>query len=136
MRLSDYINLNCTSLKSKPAANLTFYINGRNAATMRKVELTPALIVNAGNDPQRESSILSMNFKVRKHHMRDGRISVRCEASILNIYRRSREEEIFVKTNSHNSHAEKNTSTNHQFQSAAVALKMELATIMMALTLA
>ena len=94
------------------------------------------IIVNAGNDPQRESSILSMNFKVRKHHMRDGRISVRCEASILNIYRRSREEEIFVKTNSHNSHAEKNTSTNHQFQSAAVALKMELATIMMALTLA
>ena len=32
LKIGDTINLNCTSLKSKPAANLTFYINGRNVS--------------------------------------------------------------------------------------------------------
>ena len=96
---------------------------------MRKVDLTPALIVNADNDPQRESSILSMNFKVRKHHVHEGRVGVRCEASILNIYQRGRDKEIFVRTG-HNSHAEKNTSTNHQFHSLAVSYNLDLIFLM------
>ena len=32
VRIGDFINLNCTSLKSKPAANLTFFINNRNVS--------------------------------------------------------------------------------------------------------
>ena len=33
VKVGEYINLNCTSLKSKPAANLTFYINNRNVSS-------------------------------------------------------------------------------------------------------
>ena len=34
VKIGDSINLNCTSLKSKPAANLTFYINGKNVSSI------------------------------------------------------------------------------------------------------
>ena len=32
VKIGEYVNLNCTSLKSKPAANLTFYINGKDVS--------------------------------------------------------------------------------------------------------
>ena len=35
VKIGDSINLNCTSLKSKPAANLTFYINGKNVSILK-----------------------------------------------------------------------------------------------------
>ena len=35
VQIGDYINLNCTSLKSKPAANLTFFINNRNVRLLK-----------------------------------------------------------------------------------------------------
>ena len=95
----------------------------------RKLVFFIFFTVNADNDPQRESSILSMNFKVRKHHVHEGRVGVRCEASILNIYQRGRDKEIFVRTG-HNSHAEKNTSTNHQFHSLAVSYNLDLIFLM------
>ena len=95
----------------------------------RKLVFFIFFTVNADNDPQRESSILSMNFKVRKHHVHEGRIGVRCEASILNIYQRGRDKEIFVRTG-HNSYAEKNTSTNHQFHSLAVSYNLDLIFLM------
>jgi hypothetical protein len=41
-----------------------------------------------------------MRFKVLLHHVKEARIQIRCEASILNIYKRDRLEEIFVKTHS------------------------------------
>ena len=98
----------------------------------KHVETRPALLINADNDPQRESSILSMKFKVRKHHVRNGRIDIRCEAAILQSYKRSRDEEIFVRTTNS---ALKNTS-NQQFHSKAAnsealgLLKTNLITIL------
>ena len=86
---------------------------------MRRVNVVPALIVNEERDPKRISSILSLHFRIKKHFVRDARIEVRCEASILNIYRRSKLAEIFVKT--HNN--AENLATprhNHEFGSLAV----------------
>jgi len=101
VRIGDFINLNCTSLKSKPAANLTFFINNRNASEMkrgRNFELRQSLIVNEERDYKSESSILELNFRVKKHHVRNGAsIEIRCEASIMNGYhRKSKLAEIFV----------------------------------------
>lgn len=136
VKIGDYISLNCTSLKSKPAANLTFYINGRNvrqfissknrseihtfqASEMRRVHVSSSLITNEDHDRHvdRESSILSLNFKVKKHHVRDARIEIRCDATIFNIYNRSKLEEIFVKT-----HEAENLAThNYEYSSKATA---------------
>jgi len=114
VQIGDYINLNCTSLKSKPAANLTFFINNRNASEMRKVSLRRSLIVNEERDYQSESSILELNFKIKKHHVRRGGIEIRCEASIMNGYHsKSKLEEIFVKT--HN--AENLATHNYEYSS-------------------
>ena len=84
---------------------------------MRRVTVVRSLIVNEESDPKRESSILSLHFRIRKHHVKDARIEVRCKASILNVYNRSKMAEIFVKT--HNN-AENLATHNHEFSSLAV----------------
>ena len=62
---------------------------------------------------QSESSILELNFKIKKHHVRRGGIEIRCEASIMNGYHsKSKLEEIFVKT--HN--AEKMNTHNYEYR--------------------
>ncbi len=35
VKIGDIVSVNCTSLKSKPAADLTFFINGRNVSNFR-----------------------------------------------------------------------------------------------------
>ncbi len=79
--IGDTVMLNCTSLKSKPAARLDFYVNGRKVegGSRRKsaAKLQRYLVVNEEEDPQTESAILSMEFVVRRHHVHHGRIDVR-----------------------------------------------------------
>lgn len=36
-KIGDTVSLNCTSLKSKPAAHLEFFINGRKVGTEKRV---------------------------------------------------------------------------------------------------
>ena len=67
---------------------------------MRKIKLNSALITNEENRRNRESSLLSMEFKIRRHHVKNARIDVRCEAKIFNMFSRTRDVEIFVKTHS------------------------------------
>ena len=67
------LNLNCTSLKSKPAADLKFIINGKRAERRPKFfELQKYLIVNEEKAPalQTESVLLSLKFKVRRNLVR------------------------------------------------------------------
>lgn len=121
LKIGDTINLNCTSLKSKPAANLTFYINGRNATDMRKIKLNSALITNEENERNRESSLLSMQFKIRRHHVKNARIEIRCEAKIFNMFSRTRDKEIFVKTHSaENQHQPQNNFHSSQPSSTII----------------
>ena len=73
VRIGDMLNLNCTSLKSKPAADLKFIINGKRAERRPKFfELQKYLIINEEKAPalQTESVLLSMKFKVRRNLVR------------------------------------------------------------------
>ena len=83
------LNLNCTSLKSKPAADLKFIINGKRAERRPKFfELQKYLIVNedrhhegmptgvGANSHQTESAILSMKFRVRRYHIKSNQLRV------------------------------------------------------------
>ncbi len=91
----------------------------------RSYNLHQYLIVNEQEDPQTESSILSMEFVIKRHHVHNGRINIRwplrnisnlyytserrmrrntspsfcrCEASILSVYKKDKEVHIFVET--------------------------------------
>ena len=68
------------------------------ASEYRRVNLSSSLITNEEQDPKRESSILSIKFKVRKYLVQNARIDIRCEASIFNTYHRSKTVQVFVKT--------------------------------------
>eukprot|EP00095_Tigriopus_kingsejongensis_P001102 maker-scaffold497_size155254-snap-gene-0.10 protein:Tk01102 transcript:maker-scaffold497_size155254-snap-gene-0.10-mRNA-1 annotation:"PREDICTED: uncharacterized protein LOC102680362 isoform X2" len=119
VNIGEELLINCTSLKSKPAAKLEFFLNNNKVSGAkdlavvhawtsngtsfqvsgrRAISLRQFLITNEEDKPQTESSILSMQFHIRKHHVRQGRILIRCEATILNAYRGEKTKEIFVRT--------------------------------------
>ena len=54
------------------------------------------VITNEQERPQTESAVLSMRFRVRKHHVHLGRIHVMCRASILDVYQSETDVEICV----------------------------------------
>ncbi|TRY78720.1 hypothetical protein TCAL_13275 [Tigriopus californicus] len=119
VQIGDELLINCTSLKSKPAAILNFFINNNKVSHRRGISLRQFLIVNEEDTPQTESSILSMKFHVRKNHVRQGRILIRCEATILNAYRGDKTKEIFVRT-----HQAANLSNNKY---SSIASKVSIA---------
>ena len=97
--LGDELQLNCTSLYSKPAANLQFFINNEVVSNKSGwAHLRRYTITNEGSQWQTESAVLCMQFRIQKHHVHQGRINVRCRAFIMQIYQRDVSREVFVKT--------------------------------------
>ena len=91
------------------------------ATDMRKIKLNSALITNEENERNRESSLLSMQFKIRRHHVKNARIEIRCEAKIFNMFSRTRDKEIFVKTHSaENQHQPQNNFHSSQPSSTII----------------
>ncbi|CAL4076477.1 unnamed protein product, partial [Meganyctiphanes norvegica] len=79
--LGDMVHVNCTSDKSKPAASLTWYINGEQASRRDIVEYMPM------TDPEGLStSTLGLRFRAREHHLQHGRLHLRCTASFAAVY--------------------------------------------------
>ncbi|KAH8251411.1 hypothetical protein KR032_011177, partial [Drosophila birchii] len=81
-RLGDVVNGNCSSDYSKPAANLTWWIND--------IQVPPNYL--RVYDVQRhlaehlESAVLEINFVVTVHHFIKGRLKLKCSARIHDIY--------------------------------------------------
>ena len=110
----------------------TDFLNLFQASEMRRATVLNTMIKDQG--PNRVSSILSLSFKVKKHHVHNARLGtiwvhfillyfaqnlfteIRCEASIFNTYRRSELQEIFVKTHEAGNLA---TAPNHSYASFA-----------------
>ncbi|XP_050079128.1 uncharacterized protein LOC126565971 [Anopheles maculipalpis] len=88
-QIGDYVRLNCTSGRSKPAVQLTWYINSELAdpSYVRQypkiVSLTPDHL---------ETSILGLEFRVKPKHFRHGDLKLKCLATISNVYWKSNEE--------------------------------------------
>ena len=62
--IGDEISLNCTSLKSKPAAKLSFYVNGKATNKHNKLfKLHHYTINNKEERVQTSSSVLSLVFQ-------------------------------------------------------------------------
>lgn len=86
-RLGDVINGNCSSDYSKPAANLTWWIN--------EIPVLPNYIrtydVQKHTQENLESSVLEINFIVTYQHFIKGRLKLKCTARIHEIYEQETE---------------------------------------------
>ncbi|XP_076339233.1 uncharacterized protein LOC143240532 [Tachypleus tridentatus] len=85
--IGDTVSVNCTSAKSRPAANLRWYINDEQVGP--EYETSHSAILNADG---LESSSLSLRFVVREHHFINRNMRLRCSATIPRVYTMSDEE--------------------------------------------
>ncbi|KAL7299192.1 hypothetical protein TKK_0007788 [Trichogramma kaykai] len=99
-QLNDVVKLNCTSSYSNPPANLTWYINDK----MTKVS-NAKLHNSKGFKNETLSNLLHL---VKPDSFINGRMKIRCSASIYDIYWQSTEVSIEEERTSHNTPGSKN----------------------------
>ncbi|XP_043515298.1 uncharacterized protein LOC122531440 [Frieseomelitta varia] len=86
-RIDDMLRLNCTSGRSKPAANLTWYINSRQPLKSHVRTYSPL----DTNESEWQISQIGLQFLVTHEHFAEGKLKIRCSASIYDIYWQSTE---------------------------------------------
>ncbi|XP_067009518.2 cell adhesion molecule 1 [Anabrus simplex] len=89
-QIGDKVRVNCTSGRSKPAAQLMWFINGEQADPKL---LRGPFIVEDANDGL-ETVILGLHFEVRPTHFNKGDMKLKCLATIATVYWRSNEESV------------------------------------------
>ncbi|KAL5280669.1 hypothetical protein ACFFRR_004592 [Megaselia abdita] len=89
-QIGDWVSLNCTSGRSKPAVELDWYINGEEAkvGTLRKYN-----VILSGREGL-ETSTLGLTFRVDHNHFRHGDMKLKCVARMFSMYWRSNEESV------------------------------------------
>ncbi|XP_071519967.1 cell adhesion molecule 2-like [Panulirus ornatus] len=90
-RVGDTARLNCTSSKSKPAAQLTWFINGQKATSPHLVEYYPWV-----HRDGLESRRLGLSFTVDKSHFLKGELVLKCQAVVAAIYTAVKEEDATI----------------------------------------
>ncbi|XP_071631209.1 uncharacterized protein LOC143903390 [Temnothorax americanus] len=85
--VNDPLRLNCTSGRSKPAANLTWYINDRQPLKSHVRTYSPL----DTNESEWQISQIGLQFLVTHDHFVNGKLKIRCSASIYDIYWQSTE---------------------------------------------
>ncbi|XP_021702545.1 uncharacterized protein LOC5566816 [Aedes aegypti] len=90
-RLGDILRGNCSSAHSRPAANLTWFINEQ--------PVNPSHIKNhkpfRDRNSDLETSTIGVHFVVSNHHFQHGKLKIRCTARIHDIYLQSTEKTIY-----------------------------------------
>ncbi|XP_069164540.1 uncharacterized protein [Procambarus clarkii] len=82
----DVVRINCTSAPSKPAATLTWYINGEVVSDKYLVHYPPFMHVDG-----LEQSSLGLHFRATHAHFPHNLMSLRCTASIGIFYNKTEE---------------------------------------------
>nr|XP_045607703.1 cell adhesion molecule 2-like [Procambarus clarkii] len=90
-RVGDVARLNCTSSKSKPAAQLTWFINEEKVSSPHLVEYYPWV-----HHDGLESRRLGLSFTVDKSHFLKGDLVLKCQATVAAIYTAIKEEDAIV----------------------------------------
>ncbi|XP_034942048.1 cell adhesion molecule 3-like isoform X2 [Chelonus insularis] len=86
-KVGDTLRVNCTSGRSKPAANLTWYVNDRQPSPAH-VHTYNVLDIN---NSEWQIAQTSLQFVVTHEHFTYGKLKIRCSASIYNLYWQSTE---------------------------------------------
>ncbi|EDW75468.2 uncharacterized protein Dwil_GK23873 [Drosophila willistoni] len=89
-QIGDVVRINCTAGRSKPAVNLSWFVNG-DAAEPQKLRKYETIV--SGREGL-ETSVLGLQFRVEQHHFRNGDMKLKCVASLSTFYWRSNEESV------------------------------------------
>ncbi|XP_058449706.1 LOW QUALITY PROTEIN: cell adhesion molecule 2-like [Malaya genurostris] len=81
-RVGDLLAGNCTSHNSKPAANLTWFVNSNEVNQKQTVPYH----VWKNTETGLETSTLGLHFHINHHHTGRGKLKFTCVAKIYNIY--------------------------------------------------
>ncbi|XP_039284299.1 uncharacterized protein LOC111057247 [Nilaparvata lugens] len=89
-QVGETVKLNCTSGRSKPAAQLMWFINGEQANT---TYLRGPKTSYSGREGL-ETTTLGLEFRVEARHFRRGDMKLKCLATIATVYWNSNEESV------------------------------------------
>ncbi|XP_052851322.1 uncharacterized protein LOC128261586 isoform X1 [Drosophila gunungcola] len=89
-QVGDYVKVNCTAGRSKPAVNLSWQVNGE-PADLQKLRKYNTIV--SGRDGL-ETSVLGLQFRVEQKHFRNGDMKLKCIAELSTLYWRSNEESV------------------------------------------
>ncbi|XP_048504863.1 cell adhesion molecule 2-like isoform X2 [Athalia rosae] len=89
-RVGDVVRFNCTSAKSKPAAMLSWFINGEPVDSHVKVVPHITEVDNEGL----ETAVLGLEYRLRANNFKHGDMKIKCLATIGNLYWKSNEQSI------------------------------------------
>ncbi|XP_030767903.1 uncharacterized protein LOC115891556 [Sitophilus oryzae] len=95
----DALKANCTSEGSHPPANLTWYINGIPVEE-KFVHQHPPIMYNEDDLVTAQSTI---KLKVAKHLFVNGKLKVRCSATMHHLYHKSSEKSVELQRKRHRS---------------------------------
>ncbi|KAK2727763.1 hypothetical protein QYM36_008299 [Artemia franciscana] len=104
--VGDLVKVNCTSRKSLPAANLTWYINGE-LSDKNFLQNYPII---EDEESGLQTIIIGLEFEVRQKHLKTGGLKIKCTATLAAVYWRSdeRSAEAAAIKSAHN-HSERDT---------------------------
>jgi len=85
--IGETLRLNCSSARSNPAANLTWFVNDHQPQQSYVRTYGPL----DTNDSEWHISHVGLQFLVTDDHFTSGKLKIRCSASIYNIYWQSTE---------------------------------------------
>ncbi|UYV62701.1 hypothetical protein LAZ67_2001616 [Cordylochernes scorpioides] len=86
-QVGDVVNVNCTSAKSRPRAELLWFVNDRSAASSSLVRYPPLRFPDG-----EEASILGLRFSVASGHFQDDEMRLKCTATLSQVLNMSSEE--------------------------------------------
>ncbi|CAG2059130.1 unnamed protein product, partial [Timema podura] len=89
-QIGDTVNVNCTSGRSKPAAQLIWFINGQQANS----SMTRGPQILHTDHEGLETATLGLQFRVLPKHFKRGDMKLKCLATIATVYWRSNEESV------------------------------------------
>ncbi|XP_076269302.1 uncharacterized protein LOC143201953 [Rhynchophorus ferrugineus] len=98
-KLDDILKANCTSEGSHPAANLTWYVNGVPVEE-KYVHHQQPMLYNVDDLVSAQSTI---KLKVAKHLFVNGKLKLRCSATMHHLYHKSSEKSIELQRKRHRS---------------------------------
>lgn len=89
-QVGEVVRMNCTSAPSKPAALLTWFINGDPADT----QYLKGPHITAVDKKGLETAVLGLEFRVVNKHFKRGDMKLKCLATIATVYLQSNEESV------------------------------------------
>uniref|UniRef100_A0AAR5PMX2 Ig-like domain-containing protein n=2 Tax=Dendroctonus ponderosae TaxID=77166 RepID=A0AAR5PMX2_DENPD len=98
-KLEETLKANCTSEGSHPAANLTWRINGKDVEEKFVRHQRPSIY----NEDDLVTAQSTIKLKVSKHLFIQGKMKLRCSATMYHLYHRSSEKSIELQKKRHRS---------------------------------